>query len=361
MNKKHLKVIPGLLYHETRRVLFNEKYIMETDVTNRCQLRCSYCYHFKYLDAVKEFQRYLEVTGQSADELVGKDPYAVKEFQRYIEVTGQDLDEWVKQYSGVFSFTASSVELLNDAVLKINKPEPSLDEWTERLNGAYEKGVRVVLFVGGEPALREDVLMVANEIFPVLAVISNGVKKIPEQFQHRIAVSLDGNREINDKLRGEGVFDKIMKNYQGDKRVVFNQVLTKQNYDNVSELVQTAKDADVAGVVFDLYTPGINEESEFILGKEEREKARALLHRELTKNDDMIFMTKQMIDWLLDGNHTGKCFWGDTVYHYDVYGNQRRCFNNFGDCSRCGCIMGSFQSFVWASAKSSKLRKFFLL
>ena len=410
-NKKHIEFTAKFLHHEAKRVLFNKNFLMEIDITNQCELKCTYCYHFRYLDVIKEFQRYLEVTGQDLDEwaelyldaikefqkylrvtgqnpddLAGQKSDVIKEFQRYLEVTGQNSDEWLKRYFGTakdfqkylrvtgqglngwlkrYSYALKvpnqSVDLLKDIVLKINKPEPSLEEWIWRLNGAYEKGVRVVLFVGGEPSLRQDVLMEANKIFSLLAVISNGVKKIPEEFQHRIAISLDGNREINDKFRGKGVFDKIMKNYQGDKRVVFNHVLTKEHYHNVSEIVQIAKDADVAGVVFDLYSPGINEESEFVISREERERIRVLLYRELRENGDMIFMTKQMVDWLVDGNHVKNCFWRENTYHYDVYGNERKCFNNFADCSRCGCVMGSFQNFVWSSAWSPKLRKFFLL
>ena len=95
--------------------------------------------------------------------------------------------------------------------------ELHLDEWEERFRGLHKRGVRFLLLVGGEPALRKDVLMLANRIFPFVFVITNGTIKIPEEFNHVLFVSLDGTRKTNDSIRGDGVFSKVMGNYSGDK------------------------------------------------------------------------------------------------------------------------------------------------
>ena len=59
--------------------------------------------------------------------------------------------------------------------------EISIEVWEDRFKQLYEQGIRKVLLVGGEPALRLDVLNLADKIFPVLHVITNGIIKIPEQ------------------------------------------------------------------------------------------------------------------------------------------------------------------------------------
>ena len=44
--------------------------------------------------------------------------------------------------------------------------------WEKRFNKLYKSGIRAVLLVGGEPALRPDVLMLADKTFPLVYVLS---------------------------------------------------------------------------------------------------------------------------------------------------------------------------------------------
>ena len=76
--------------------------------------------------------------------------------------------------------------------------ELSMPVWEKRFNELYKEGIRNILLVGGEPALRNDVLMLADRLFPFVYVITNGTMKIPEEFNHRLYVSIDGARKIND-------------------------------------------------------------------------------------------------------------------------------------------------------------------
>src|SRR3990172_5415863 len=102
--------------------------------------------------------------------------------------------------------------------------------WEKRFNELYKSGIRAVLMVGGEPALRLDVLMLADKIFPLVYVITNGTIRIPEEFNHRLFVSIDGLPKTNDSIRGNDVFSRVMKKYSGDKRVIINMTLTTENY-----------------------------------------------------------------------------------------------------------------------------------
>ena len=45
--------------------------------------------------------------------------------------------------------------------------ELSIHVWEKRFNELYKSGIRAILLVGGEPALRIDVLMVADKVFPL--------------------------------------------------------------------------------------------------------------------------------------------------------------------------------------------------
>jgi MoaA/NifB/PqqE/SkfB family radical SAM enzyme len=228
-----------------------------------------------------------------------------------------------------------------------NNPRPEsigIDEWERRFREYAARGVKLVLFVGGEPALRQDVLFLARRYFLGIGVISNGTIQIDPRFKHRIVVSVDGARETNDRLRGDGVFDLIEKNYRGDQRVVLNCVLSKYNYREVPEIVRLAKEMQVKGAVFDFYTPDMGEGEELVLNDEQREESRELIYRQIETNRRWVYMTRYTVDALVERHAAKDCYWRKYAYHFDVHLKPRRCFSDRVDCSRCGCIMGAWKN-----------------
>ncbi|MBL7130155.1 MAG: radical SAM protein [Candidatus Omnitrophica bacterium] len=83
--------------------------------------------------------------------------------------------------------------------------------------------VRHLIFSGGEPLLRRDFFEIVefattNSIRDV-DIITNGtlfddyiIKKLLNLRLNHITISLDGLRETNDKIRGKGVFEKVVSN-----------------------------------------------------------------------------------------------------------------------------------------------------
>ena len=222
--------------------------------------------------------------------------------------------------------------------------ELSLDVWKKRFLELHKSGIRFMLLVGGEPALRNDVLMLANQIFPFNYVITNGTIKIPESFKHLLFVSLDGTKETNDSIRGKGTFSKIMKNYSQDKRVAINMTITKDNYKELEEVVKLAKENGFRGVVCNICASGTDVKVPMAIKKNERKIIINELYRVKSKYPDHFLLTKSMIKWYEFPNHIGFCHWGDEVLHFDVAWNLRRCFGSNADCSNCGCLAGSMQN-----------------
>jgi MoaA/NifB/PqqE/SkfB family radical SAM enzyme len=222
--------------------------------------------------------------------------------------------------------------------------ELSIHVWEKRFNELYKSGIRAVLLVGGEPALRIDVLMVADKVFPFVYVITNGTTKIPEEFNHRLFVSIDGSRKTNDSIRGKGVFSKVMKNYSGDKRVVINMTITRDNYKELEDVVKIAKENNFNGVVCNICAGVTNVSVAMVVKEKERENIIRELKRVKTLYPKDFLMSKAMIKWYEYPDHRESCYWGDEVLHFDVSWNKRRCFGNNVDCANCGCLAGSFQS-----------------
>jgi len=222
--------------------------------------------------------------------------------------------------------------------------EISLQVWEKRFNELYKSGIRGILLVGGEPALRIDVLLLADKVFPYVYVIINGTIKIPEEFNHRLFVSIDGSRKTNDSIRGKGVFSKVMKNYSGDKRVVINMTIMRENYKELEDVVKIAKENGFNGVVCNICAGGTNISSPFVIRRKERETIIRELKRVKKLYPKDFLLSKAMIKWYEYPDHRDSCHWGDEVLHFDVSWNRRRCFGNNADCSNCGCGTGSFQS-----------------
>jgi len=133
-------------------------------------------------------------------------------------------------------------------------------------------GVKHLVFSGGEPLLREDLLdilefSVSNDIKNV-ALITNGVllddcivqKLIKIQLCH-ITISLDGLKKTNDEIRGKGVFEKTVANidklnfYKEKFNAAFptvgiNFTIMNRNIDDILDIIELAKNKRYNAIVF---------------------------------------------------------------------------------------------------------------
>ena len=226
----------------------------------------------------------------------------------------------------------------------IQTEELQIVVWEKRFNELYKLGIRAVLLVGGEPALRPDVLMIADKLFPFVYVITNGTIRIPEKFDHRLFVSLDGLPNTNDSIRGNDVFSKVIKNYSGDRRVIVNMTLTKYNYNELEGITRIAEENRFDGVVCNICAGEKELGSAMVVRKEERAAIVEEMKRVQAISPNFFLMTKEMIKWYEFPDHRGSCTWGNEALHFDVSWNKRGCFVNNADCSNCGCLAGSLQS-----------------
>lgn len=224
--------------------------------------------------------------------------------------------------------------------------EIPLSVWEQRLSSLYKSGIRAVVLVGGEPSLRPDILKLANETFPLIAVITNGVKKIDEEFKHPIFISMDGGQETNDSIRGKGTFARIMENYSGDTRVYINITLMKENYRELEAVVLLAKQHGFQGVVCNIYSSCLGNNAQLSISTEDRKMIITELKRVKMLYPKMLDISWATIKWFEDADHRDSCFWRENVAHFDINWNSRKCFSDLADCSNCGSFSGAL-GFPW--------------
>ena len=162
-----------------------------------------------------------------------------------------------------------------------NKAEDELttEEIKDALHQLKENGVKHVVFIGGEPLLREDIGDLVKESsligFENRIIVTNGLllkEKAEELLSSgitHITVSIDGIGESDDKIRGvrnsyiravEGIkaVQKLKKEMGLDVSVtIITTILLKQNVEEIPKLIELSRSLGVFWL-FNLLDPNLN-------------------------------------------------------------------------------------------------------
>lgn len=242
--------------------------------------------------------------------------------------------------------------------LKLNYfSELSDDEWINLIKEKQEK--KQLLFhstwIGGEPLLRVNLLEKLTPYFFYNIVITNGTLGFPQLSRTKYHVSIDGPREIHDKIRGTGVYDKLWRSIKRSKsRIGITTVINNLNYNLLEDFVKEWSDAGASYILFELYTPSNNTQSDSLsISVEQRDKIVDDLLRIKDFYKDFIINSPQMLQSLKIQqavNIIKNCVrnTGDWYFYLDPLGRQKTpCVLGPGtDCYQCGCSMPYFKYWI---------------
>jgi len=217
--------------------------------------------------------------------------------------------------------------------------ELSIEEWKEELISLKNSGIKRLCLVGGEPALRLDVIEETNKLFPYIDICSNGQIKIPEHINHRIFISIDGNDDYNKTYRSSKILDNISQNYYNDKRVVILMTLNGINYNMINEVAEFAINNKIDSLVFSLYTP-FSETDNLYFDIKTRHQIINAIKQAKEKYPKLLKVNKFILNWYSSGNHKDKCYWRDKVKHYNSIMEEREACLSM-NCSYCGYFSGA--------------------
>lgn len=173
------------------------------------------------------------------------------------------------------------------------------DEVINLLFDLANAGVQEIRFTGGEPLLfegLEDCIKIANKLGLKTSLGTNGTlltKDIVNRLKilglDQIIISLDGTRNVHDRIRGDGNFDKAMNGLMCsidkgiDVRV--NSVIMKNNKEQIVELAKELDKLDVRLFIRRFIQTGRAENlPDLELNTEEYEQIKSLLNNELKRN-----------------------------------------------------------------------------
>ena len=237
-----------------------------------------------------------------------------------------------------------------------NQPKDKMDDATmlEQLRLLRDKhNIKSMLFMGGEPLIRKELVLEAVKIFQRPAIVTNGTYGIPSIPGCLVTVSLDGPEHLNDSIRGEGVFRKVREavfdREPDDGTIVMLQMaVTRENAPGIEEFVEDVKDWPVSGIAFTFYVPTRNDVSGLAwLDLHDRDEAVKRVMAVKRKYPDRVKTNIGALELMLSNeaiNYTGEngdlCLMMDTLPLYmGDGGNFERtfcCYGNDVDCSTCG-------------------------
>ena len=207
----------------------------------------------------------------------------------------------------------------------------------------YDMGVRILFFCGGETFLWRDgehnlrslVIEAKSMGFLIVNVVTNGTFPIDLPEADLILLSLDGDRERHNEIRGD-TYDTIMKNISEAtaENICFYMAINKINKDAVAHVCRTARDTkNVKAVSFNFHTP-YPDTKDLALSREEKKKCCDTI-TEMMKEGAPVFNLKSAFPYLIDNRFPTPCHQCVVIENGKI-STCGRCIEVPGLCEQCG-------------------------
>ena len=229
------------------------------------------------------------------------------------------------------------------AVNNINSIIYPYENIKREMKSLYDMGIRILFFCGGETFLWEDsgrnlrdLVIEAKEMgFLIVNIVTNGTHKLDLPEADLILLSLDGDREVHNSIRGD-TYDEIMKNIENatSDNICFYMAINQMNKHCVDSVCNKAREMkNVRAVSFNFHTPYPGTENLFLNRDEKEEVARKISW--FMDNGYPIFNLKSALRYIVDNNFPTPCYQCVVMEdgHLSTCG---RCISEEGLCERCG-------------------------
>lgn len=260
-------------------------------------------------------------------------------------------------------------------------PELSTSRWFEILQEAKELKCRIVSFGGGEPFLRQDLVEIigkARSLGLSVHIDSNGTmidrvmaRRLGAVGPLTIIFSLDSPvPEINDSIRGRGVFRAVSKAVEHVReeapgvKIGINCVINQRNLGALQDMIRLGAGWGVDSVKFTPLHDNLNHQwrdsarlGDLALGPSSAPAVREALAPlpELARSLGVSGSSKAFLSRipdLLEGRHLPACYAGYVYGNIDPYGRLFPCYDHRGtlDVSRMSLVE------AWRSSQMQDMR-----
>ena len=223
----------------------------------------------------------------------------------------------------------------NSCTDEVPSNQLSSDEWEDIFKQAKDIGISFIVLAGGEPMLREDVLIKATKypeiLFPIFTngtLINNDNMKLFDDNRNLVPViSIEGDERLTDLRRGDGVYGQLVSSMELMKRnkIIFGASLTftKENLTQLisDEYISKLHDFGCKVVFFIEYVPVNKQTIELAPDDSQREFVLNEINRLRQEYDDMLFLS-----FPGDEKQSGGCLAaGRGFFHINSHGGAEPC------------------------------------
>ena len=207
----------------------------------------------------------------------------------------------------------------------------------------FDMGIRILFFCGGETFLWKDGDKTIKDLvqeaktmgFLIVNVVTNGTFPIDLPEADLILLSLDGDRERHNAVRGDS-YDTIMENIKNatSDNICFYMAINQINKDAIREVCITARETkNVRAVSFNFHTP-YPDTRKLALSKEEKAECCAVIEQ-MMKENVPVFNLKSAFPYLINNSFPTPCHQCVVIENgkISVCG---RCIDIPGLCDECG-------------------------
>lgn len=270
-----------------------------------------------------------------------------------------DFGDGVHHTALVNVTNACNLDCAHCFVFRADNPNNTRDKMDDRtmlhqLKVLRDKhDIRSMLFMGGEPMIRKDLVMEAVKLFDNPSIVTNGTYGIPSLRGGLVTVSLDGPEELNDAMRGPGVFQKVKAAVAARDRddgttLMLQMTVTKPNAHAVAKFVETVKDWPIDGVAFTFFIPIIDDRTGLAWDELwERDEAIRNVIAVKQAYPDLVKAHVPVLEMMFadvcqkhTGDLNGQCVNIDILPLYlgkhGAFERPECCYGNQADCHRCG-------------------------
>jgi len=213
----------------------------------------------------------------------------------------------------------------------------------EEMQTLYDMGIRILFFCGGETFLWQDgdktlrdLVIEAKEMgFLIVNVVTNGTFPLDLPEADLILLSLDGDRERHNLIRGD-TYDTIVENisHATADNICFYMAINQINKDAVEHVCKTARDMkNVRAVSFNFHTP-YPDTKELMLSKEEKKECCDTILR-MMEEGAPVFNLKSAFPYLIANRFPTPCH-QCVVMENGKLSICGRCIDVEGLCEQCG-------------------------
>lgn len=207
----------------------------------------------------------------------------------------------------------------------------------------YQMGVRILFFCGGETFLWRDGDKILRDLvieakrmgFLIVNTVTNGTFPLDLPEADLILLSVDGNREKHNLIRGD-TYDKIMENVKNatSDNICFYMAINQLNKETVRDVCIAARDTkNVRAVSFNFHTP-YPDTRELALTKQDKAACCEVI-KQMMKEGAPVFNLKSAFPYLIENKFPTPCHQCVVIEDgkVSVCG---RCIDVPGLCEECG-------------------------